>query len=113
MHEMSIAKSIIDIVSKELPGDGQGRVTEVELEIGQLSGIEYESLDFAMKAIKPGSVIENSRVIVRKPAGEAFCNDCNNRFETDSPVVPCPRCGSYGCSIVGGRQLRVVSILIE
>ena len=110
---MSIAKSIIDIVSSELSRAGEGRVTEVELEVGELSGIEYESLEFALKALQPESVIADSYIVVRRPPGEALCNDCDNLFATDSPVNPCPECGSYGCSIIKGRELRVLSILIE
>lgn len=110
---MSIAKSIIDIVSGELSKAGEGRVTELELEVGMLSGIEYESLDFALRVMQAGSVIAGSNILVRKPPGEALCNDCGNLFETDSPLKPCPECESYGCSIVKGRELRVVSILIE
>lgn len=113
MHEMSIAQSILDIVASEKSKAGDGMVQEVELEIGKLSGIEYESLEFALSVIKKGSVIESSKVIIRRPPGEAFCNDCGHRFEIDSPVNACPECNSYGCSIVGGRELRVLSILIE
>jgi hydrogenase nickel incorporation protein HypA/HybF len=113
MHEMSIVKSIIDIVADELTKAGEGKVTEVELEVGKLSGIEFESLDFALKVLKPGSIIDGSSIVVRKPPGEAICNECGNLFETDSPVKPCPECNSYGCSILKGRELRVVSILIE
>jgi hydrogenase nickel incorporation protein HypA/HybF len=113
MHEMSIAKSIVDIVAGESEKAGGGEVSEVELEIGTLAGIEYESLEFAIKALKPGSIIENSRVIIQKPQGEAVCMDCEKRFVTDSPVNSCPVCGSYGCSIVKGKELRVVSILID
>lgn len=110
---MSIAKSIIEIVETELARAGEGKVTELELEIGRLSGIEYESLGFALRVLQPGSVIENSSIVVRKPPGEALCNDCGNLFETDSPAKPCPECESYGCSIIKGRELRVLSILIE
>lgn len=110
---MSIAKSIVDIVSAELTKAGSGHVTEVELEIGQLSGIEYESLDFALKALQPGSVIEGSRIVIKKPPGEALCNDCGNLFETLTPVTSCPECKSYGYSIIRGKELRVKSILID
>jgi len=113
MHEMSIAKSIVDIVSVEMSKAGEGQVTELELEIGQLSGIEYESLDFALKAVQPGTVIEGSTITISKPPGEALCNDCGHLFETDTRVSACPECKSYGCSIIGGKQLRVVSIVID
>lgn len=110
---MSIAQSIIDIVASEKSKAGNGTVKEVELEIGKLAGIEYESLDFALNVMQKGSVIEGSKIVINRPPGEAICNDCSYRFIIESPVNSCPKCESYGCSIVGGRELKVVSILIE
>ena len=87
---MSIAKSIIDIVSDQLRESGETKVTEVELEIGKLAGIEYESLDFALGAMKHGTIIESSRIVVRKPDGEALCNDCGATFKTPKDTAGFP-----------------------
>ena len=113
MHEMSIASSIIEIVGSEAGKAGAGKVSEVELEIGTLSGIEYESLDFALSVMAPGTVIEGAAIVVKRPGGRAKCFDCSHEFETSTPINICPRCNSYGCNIVSGKELRVSSILIE
>lgn len=113
MHEMSIVGSIIDIVKSEADKAGASRISEVELEIGVLSGIEFESLDFALKVMAEGTIIEGVPLIIKKPGGRARCYDCNFEFETSSPINICPECNSYGCQIVSGKELRVSSILIE
>ena len=113
MHEMSIAQSIIDIVESEAEKAGVNRITELELEIGQLSGIEYEALEFSLKVMAPDSVIDGSKLVIEKPEGQALCMDCNYSFSTVSPVTICPECKSYSCQIVSGKQLRVKSILID
>ena len=113
MHEMSIAQSILEIVSSETRKANVERAVEVELEIGKLAGIEYEALEFSLKVLAPGSVIEESRLVIDKPEGIAECQDCRYTFSTESPVTICPECKSYSCNITSGKQLRVKSILIE
>jgi len=113
MHEMSIAQSILEIVDSESRKAGVERVEELELEIGKLAGIEYETLEFSLKVLAPGTAIEGSRMVIDKPEGKAECQDCGHGFVTDSPVTICPECRSFSCNIVSGKQLRVKSILIE
>jgi len=80
MHEMSIAQNIIDIAANEVEKAGVRNVLELELEIGKLAGVEYESLEFALKILAPGSVLDGCRLVIHKPDGEAVCNDCESRF---------------------------------
>lgn len=113
MHEMSIVQNIIDIVEIESSASPDARVVEVEMVIGMLAGVEYEALDFALKVMAPGTIIEGAEISIDRPRGLAVCDDCTKDFETDSPINSCPVCGSYRCSILKGKELRVSSILIE
>lgn len=47
MHELSIVMSILDIAQKQANMAQAKVVEEIELEIGELSGIEKMSFDFA------------------------------------------------------------------
>ena len=113
MHEMSIAHNIIEIVSRESDKAGSARIREVELEIGRLSGVEYDALDFAFKIMAPGTILEGCTVIIQKPEGRMVCTECGEEFITNSLITGCPVCKSFACDISGGRELRVKSILIE
>ena len=113
MHEMSIAQSILQIVAAEAKKAGVDRVAGVELDIGKLAGIEYPSLEFAMKVIAPGTAMDSCRLIINKPDGKARCNDCHLTFTTGTNSTPCPGCGSYSYEITGGREFSVRSILID
>ena len=46
MHELSIALGIVKIAEDETAKVNADEVTKIELEIGVLSGIEIESLNF-------------------------------------------------------------------
>jgi hydrogenase nickel incorporation protein HypA/HybF len=112
MHELSIVKNIIEIVSKEAQKSGAERVIELRLEIGQLSGIELESIDFAFKNLVAGSVIETAEILIDKPKGMARCNNCGNEFDIENFIGSCNECNSYDLEIIKGRELRIKSITI-
>ncbi len=113
MHEMSVVQSIINIVSAESEKNGGRRVLEVNLEIGSLSGIEYGSLEFALKHLAPGSIIESAEISIEKPEGVARCNSCGNEFMLDDFIGCCNLCNSFDLDIIKGRELRVKSITVD
>ena len=113
MHELSIVLSIIDIVAMEVKKSGAEHVTEVHLEIGQLSGIEFDSLEFALKNLAPGSAIESAEISIEKPEGIARCSDCGFEFAIENFIGSCNLCSSFNLEIIKGRELRVKSITID
>ena len=48
MHELSIARSIVELVEEQADNRGASVVEELELEIGHLSGVEIQTLEFAL-----------------------------------------------------------------
>jgi len=113
MHELSIVLSIIEIVATEVKKSGAERVTEVHLEIGQLSGVEFESFEFALKNLTPGSVIESAEITIEKPGGTARCCDCGYEFAIENFIGSCNLCSSFNLEIIKGRELSVKSITID
>ena len=112
MHEMSVVQNIINIVEKEAEKFGVDRVSEIHLEIGHLSGIEYGSLEFALVHLAPGSIIETAEISIEKPDGVARCNICSNEFKLEDFIGCCNECNSFDVEIIKGRELRVKSITI-
>jgi Zn finger protein HypA/HybF involved in hydrogenase expression len=46
MHELSVAIGIVNIAEKETQKANKSRVELIELEIGSLSGVELDSLEY-------------------------------------------------------------------
>ena len=65
MHELSIAHSILSIAERAVPAGSKVAVTAVSLQIGELSSIEIESLEFAFSAIRSGTLLEKLNLILR------------------------------------------------
>ena len=50
-------------------------------EIGQLSGVIKESLEFAFEETLKTTVLENATIIISETKGIARCNNCGTEFE--------------------------------
>ncbi len=113
MHEFSIAQNIIEIVEETIRASNKKKVTCVELEVGNFSGVEIPALETAIDCIAPGSVLEGSRVQINVIRGTAVCRKCRHRYDPESILTPCPECNSYAPEIISGKEMIVKSITVE
>ena len=113
MHEFSIAVNIIDIAVETANANDASVIKEVEIEVGELSGVIDEALDSALKSACRATIAENAVFVIRKIESEAVCTDCGKKFVPDDLVSACPNCGSVSTEIVKGKELRVKSINVE
>ncbi|MBU5636666.1 hydrogenase maturation nickel metallochaperone HypA [Geomonas sp. Red69] len=104
MHEMSITQSVVEICE----GHAAGRkVVEVVLEIGELSGVVPESVEFCFEACSKGTLLEGAKLTIEEVPGRGSCPACHGEFPLQSLFSPCPGCGAFGLSVVSGEELRV------
>jgi len=113
MHELAVAQSILNIVEESVRKNNATEVTELELEIGVFAGIEYESLEFALKVVSGNSILSNAVIVVLRPEGKAICQECGLTFRLENLFAPCPACNGYKYNIVGGKELRVKSLVVN
>jgi hydrogenase nickel incorporation protein HypA/HybF len=113
MHELSIAQSIISIAANAVPENSLAVVTSVGLQIGELSGIEIESLEFAFSVIKADTLLQNAELNIQIIKGEALCAECKTIFPVSSYGICCPQCKSYSMKILKGREMQVLNILVD
>jgi hydrogenase nickel incorporation protein HypA/HybF len=113
MHEMSLAGGVLDLVERCARQEGFRRVACVRLEVGKLSGVEADSLRFALQAIAPGTCLDGARIEIDEPAGQAWCQTCGMAVAIDARGDPCGRCGGWGLQASGGTELKVVDLMVE
>jgi hydrogenase nickel incorporation protein HypA/HybF len=113
MHEMSLAISIVELVSARAQAAGGRRITSVELEAGKLSGVMVEALVFCFDAAARNTPAEGARLEIREVEGCGSCLDCGHSFALDSLLTRCPQCEGYAVETVRGRELKVVSFTID
>ncbi|PLX10141.1 MAG: hydrogenase maturation nickel metallochaperone HypA [Marinilabiliales bacterium] len=113
MHEMSIAESIIEIAEEYAAKENAKVVTELDLSIGTLAGIEFESLEFALETCKNGTILQNTIINIDKVKAKAKCFDCNLEFEVEHLFDACPHCKSYSTQLLCGKEMQVKSLLVD
>ena len=76
MHEMSIVAGILKIVQDQARAADAKVINSIEVEIGQLAGIEIESLQFCFQAARTGTLAENAELVIRDIPGRGHCPEC-------------------------------------
>jgi hydrogenase nickel incorporation protein HypA/HybF len=113
MHELSIAQNIIEIVEENAKDLEGGMISEVELDIGTVSGVIPETLEFALDVAVKDTILEKAKFKINIIKAKAHCNECKKEFELEDIYTLCPHCGSLQFEIISGKELKVKSIKIE
>lgn len=113
MHELSIAVNIVEICSEEASKSGADKVTGVEVEVGAVSGIIPEALEFSWDVATKGSLVEGADLRIIKIRASACCVHCSEKFELEDVFEPCPACNKFGNDILAGKELKIKAITIE
>lgn len=112
MHELSIALSIVDIAEEEVKKANASKVEKIELDIGNLSGVEIDALEFIWQEAVRSSVLENSERRINRIRGKAKCMECAEEFEMEQLFDACPKCNQYFNEIIQGKELKVRSLTL-
>ena len=112
MHELTIAQSIVELAKEVADNEKADAVQSIDIEIGALSGVVIDALEFAMEFTVKNTKLENAKINYHKKVGKADCLNCNYQFETDYLLALCPKCNQGNLKIVDGKQLRVKSVTV-
>jgi hydrogenase nickel incorporation protein HypA/HybF len=113
MHELSIAISIVDTVIKQAEAALAGPVSEVHLDIGVCSGIEFESLDFSLEVATKDTVLEKTTFRINRVEAVAECPACHHLYTPERVFSHCPECHKPGIKLIRGTELQIKSLLVE
>lgn len=113
MHEMSLAMSALEIVNREMERYPGRPLSAVELQVGEMAGIELQCFETAMNAVIAGSQHAGARVEIDLIEAEAACMDCGAHFHPEGYFPECPECGSALCGITRGREFRIVALRLK
>jgi len=113
MHELSIAMSIVDIASKKAGAANAGSVCQVDLDIGTMSGIEFDSLEFALSVAVKDSRLEGTRFVINRIEALCECNSCTHLYAPGQDFGAWPECGNHDIEYIRGKELQIKSLLID
>ena len=111
MHELGIAQAALKHVLAQAERAGAQHVDCIVLRIGELSGVDPESLRFAFEAILPTSAAAGARLELESIPALARCRSCNHEFTpARESLFECPLCRAFGAEVLHGRELDLVRI---
>lgn len=113
MHELSLALNIIDIVASRAAAEGGHTITEIEVDVGQLAGVQIDSLEFCFQAARKATPAENAALKIIPIPGKGRCSECRHEFAVAAFFASCPQCGGFAVEILEGKDLKIRSISIE
>jgi hydrogenase nickel incorporation protein HypA/HybF len=111
MHELSIAKAIVDSGIQHVK-QGQ-KVLSIHIKVGVLSGVVKEALEFAFPEASQGTVFENSRLEVEKVALVLFCKKCHKLTRSEDIVILCQHCYDTEVEIKEGKEILIQKMEVE
>lgn len=106
MHELSLVDEILRISAD---ASGGRPVTRVVLEVGQLSCVSAEALQFCFDSVKAGTVLEIATLELHSIPGLARCQDCGVDYVLEELYQPC-QCGSCRRTLLQGQELVIQSV---
>ena len=112
MHEMAIAEGILDITLNYAERENAGRVERIGLLVGEMAGVEEESLKFCFSSLTRGTVAEGATLLIKRVPLVGKCEKCGRQRKVERYSFVCSECGG-ALSVVSGRELRVEFLEME
>ena len=113
MHEMSLAEGVLQIIEDAARAQIFSKVTAIWLEIGELSGIEIESMRFCFDAVTRGSLAEGATLEIIAMPGTGWCMPCSESVPLHEVYGACPKCGAYQVQVTAGTEMRVKELEVS
>jgi hydrogenase nickel incorporation protein HypA/HybF len=113
MHEFYLAEEVIKLAEHEVKKNNAQSVSEINIEVGNMSGVEADAFESALVLLSEGSILDKTSLNIVRLKGKGVCSICDQEFEMNKRMDTCPRCDSFPSEIRGGNEFRVVSLMIE
>ncbi|NBC84041.1 MAG: hydrogenase maturation nickel metallochaperone HypA [Bacteroidetes bacterium] len=113
MHEFSLAQNIVEIATEQFHGHNVRKIEAIDIEIGTLSGVVKEALEFALEEAVKNTVLEKATIRLIDIQARANCGACGNTFDMNDFFGVCPACQSPQCEIISGKELKIKSLRID
>ena len=113
MHEVSMMQNTLDIAISQAQQNGATAIDRLTMNIGELSGVIPEALEFAFEVLIRGTIADNAQLEIITIPVVCYCQECNRNFQPDRYIYECPECGRISSNIVQGRELALASLVVS
>lgn len=113
MHELGIVfyiiKDVVDVAKK----NNATKVSTVNLDVGEVSGvINSYLLDCWKWAVKKEPLMKECELKIKDIHAISYCNNCHKQFDTVKYGKKCPKCNQENTYLLKGNQVEISNIEI-
>ena len=112
MHEASLVKALLRQVEELANAHNAVGVKQVNVVIGEFSGVEPDLLESAFYRQTPGTSASGARICVERAQLMGVCGQCSTEFQIEQFNFQC-QCGSKDVTVTGGEELMLDSVIME
>ena len=122
MHEFAFAMNIFKVAEATALKHNAKKITEVLLEIGELTLIVPELLQRSFDMATTGSMAEGAKLVIILTPGKIKCRECEKISDvtlneeaqlTGLQLFQCSHCLSKNTEIIEGKKANVKNIKIQ
>ncbi len=109
MHELGITQNIVAIAAEHAHG---AKVRRISLEIGQLTAIMPDAIEFCFDVCAQGTPLEGATLEIIRVPGRGQCQACGQQMPLEQPFGVCD-CGCTQLTILQGEELTIKELETE
>ena len=113
MHELSLTQNIVELAIEYAAREDAKKILSITLEIGALSGVVAEAVEFAFDVCSKGTLAEGAELKIRHITGKGQCLDCGKAAEIEVLTHVCPHCSSLALETVQGREMKFTEMEVD
>lgn len=112
MHEISVMQQIIEVALREAQKNSAKIVTEVDLDVGELTFLGHEQLLFAFEILSKDTPLSGAKLKIKSVRSRLTCScgyegSMQNKEDVEThfflPSYSCPKCEKK-LNIVEGKE---------
>ena len=113
MHELSVCQAMLDQVAHLVLEHRAQYVEAIDVEIGELSGVDAGLLADAFLVMKTGTCASSAVLNARTVPTCVLCIHCGQRTYTRPNRLVCGNCSGFRVSVVEGGELKLRDVKLH
>ena len=113
MHELALTEGILKIVLSEQKKNAFTRVLEIDLKIGEYSGIIPSCIEEFFPLVAKDTPAEGAELVMKTVPAAFECSDCGFHGPLPKHTAGCPQCGGTQIRMTAGREFYLENLVVE
>jgi len=111
MHEMALSEDIVR-TCREAVGPDAEQITAIAVDVGALSAVNVDTLDFCLGMVLEQSGMGSPRVQITLVPAKMRCA-CGCVYTANDMFAGCPQCDGFAREILEGKDVTVRYVEVD